>query len=264
MAGDWLKMREDLYEDPAVLQIAAKLGTRPEHVVGYCHRFWSWVSRNVSPDERDKCPAGCVTGVPIVSVENVLNLPGFLGHLVDVGWLEYETDGETHLIRVPKFDRHLSKSAKKRAIDAEKKRNQRSSRPDHNGTNVPLATGQKRDQRREEKRREENNTYIPSTKPETFQFTFEPSDELKAALAAWLKLRSGAPHFAAMDSIQWEAIVMQRGQWSPDRWLRAFRKSTEMNSKGLIDPDEPRTNGTHYGRPEKRKKKLFEFPEVKQ
>lgn len=38
MAGDWIPMRLDLYEDPAVTFMAERLGEREEVVVGYLHR----------------------------------------------------------------------------------------------------------------------------------------------------------------------------------------------------------------------------------
>ena len=140
MAGDWIKMRESLHEDPAILAMADELETRPEHVVGYCHRFWSWVSRN--------CPDGTVHGVTVASVEAVLNMPGFLSMMQNVGWLDVvENDGKPCLV-IPKFDRHLSQGAKSRGLAAERKRHGR----------VPKVSRSQRDKSvtREEKRREEN------------------------------------------------------------------------------------------------------------
>ena len=117
MAGDWIKIREDLHEDPAVLQIAQKLGTRPEHIVGYCVRFWAWVSRN--------CDAGSVTGVTLECVESVTNLPQFCHMLCEVGWLEYDDSGDTPIITIPHFERHLSQGAKQRVLTAERNRKYR-------------------------------------------------------------------------------------------------------------------------------------------
>lgn len=115
----WIKMRLDLAEDPAVIEMAEKLNVREEMIVGYCHAFWSWVSR--------QCHAESVTGVTLVSLGRRLNLPGFPELLRDVGWLEYDDTGERPVITIPKFDRHLSESAKKRAIDADRQRKRRNS-----------------------------------------------------------------------------------------------------------------------------------------
>lgn len=119
MAKDWIPMREDLHEDPAVLAMADSLETRPEHIVGYCHKFWSWLSRNASAD--------CLQNVRLMSVESVLNLPGFLRLLCEVGWLEeYQNDAGQPCLRVPNFDRWLSQSGKRRALESQRKRSQRS------------------------------------------------------------------------------------------------------------------------------------------
>ncbi len=108
MAGDWIPIRLDLPEDPAVLRMADKLETRPETVVGYCVKFWSWVSR--------QCNAPTVTGVTLKRLGDSIALPGFPELLVDVGWLEYDDSGENPVITIPNYDRWLSESAKSRAL----------------------------------------------------------------------------------------------------------------------------------------------------
>jgi hypothetical protein len=136
MAGDWIKMREDLHEDPAVLFIADKLATRPEHVVGYCHKFWSWVSR--------QCNAGTVTGVTLDSLGSVLSLPGFPQMLVEVGWLEYDNSASMPLIKIPNFERHLSQGAKARGLTALRVRNARVTEPLRSERNNSVTREEKR------------------------------------------------------------------------------------------------------------------------
>lgn len=160
MADDWLKIRENLHEEPEVLRMAAELDTRPEHVVGYCCRFWGWVSRNVSVESRDKCPAECVTGVRLLSVESVLNLPGFLGLMCEVGWLEYrESDpewGGVPVLKVPAMDKHLSETAKKRAEDAHRKRAERVRK---NSDKRPRKSVTREEKRREEVSKKTTSSY---------------------------------------------------------------------------------------------------------
>ena len=147
MAGDWIKMRENLATDAAVIRMAEELKTRTEHVVGYCHAFWTWVSQN-STD-------GVIEGVTLDGVERVLHLPGFLQMLTQVGWLEFIEGVNGCALIVPNFDRHLSHSAKRRALEARKKQAQRDvSRkcPDDNGTKAGP------EKRREEKRRTTDTT----------------------------------------------------------------------------------------------------------
>ena len=142
---NWLKVKDDLHEEPEVLEMARRLKTRPEHVVGYCIRFWGWVSRN--------CHDGTVTNVTLESLESVLTLPHFLSMMCDVGWLEYVESTSGTSIIIPNFDRHLSQSAKRRALEARRQaayRVTQASQKRHADTVT-----------REEKRREENITPKP-------------------------------------------------------------------------------------------------------
>ncbi len=152
MAGDWIKVSEDIHEKPEVLQMAMALETRPEYVVGYCLRWWAWVSRN--------CPHATVTNVRIESIESVLNVPGFLRQLIEVGWLEYGEPDGVPTITIPNFERHLSQGAKRRALDAERQRSNRKKKSDKTGQ--VSASHADVSRTREEKRREDNNSLSPT------------------------------------------------------------------------------------------------------
>ena len=144
----WIKMRIDLYEDPAVIQMADEMGQREEVVVGFLHRIWSWASR--------QCHGGTVTGVDFVSLGRVTACPGFPAIMERAGWLEsgMTSDGKP-FVRFPKWDRHLSEGAKERALSSERKQRQRKK---NNPESVTEMSRSKRDNSvtREEKRREEN------------------------------------------------------------------------------------------------------------
>ena len=118
MAGDWIPMRLDLVEDPAVLEMADILDQPEEFIVGSLHRVWSWASRN--------CHCGTVTGVTILSLGRVTRNVEFIRAMVKVGWLIESTDESGRpCITFPKWENWLSGSAKERINNA---RNQRNSR----------------------------------------------------------------------------------------------------------------------------------------
>ena len=118
MAGDWIPMRLDLYEDPAVTYMAERIGQREEVVVGYLHRIWAWASRQ-SQD-------GCVKHVTLTSLGRVTSLPDFPQLMADAGWLEHgvDTDGKPY-ISFPNWDRWLGESAKKRISASRRKQKER-------------------------------------------------------------------------------------------------------------------------------------------
>ena len=223
MAGDWIKMREALFEDPAVLAMANALETRPEHVVGYCHRFWSWVSRN--------CHAGSVTGVTLDALESVLNLPGFLRIMCAVGWLVYDDTPGNEVLRIPNFNRHLSQGAKSRALNAERQKTRRHA----DVTEMSRAQRDKIDTR-EEKRREENNTPPIS-----------PPDECACASGAHVHTRGECASDAQIpggrkaekpDRFEaWWLIVHHRT--GKDRARTAYRNAVKRLAVGRDAPDDP-------------------------
>ena len=106
MADDWIKMRCDLAADPAVIAVAARLGLNESHVVGLCHRLWSWASRHTT--------TGKARGVTVLWLDRFIGFNGFASALAEVGWLKVTDRG----ITISKFDRHNSQSAKTRALTA--------------------------------------------------------------------------------------------------------------------------------------------------
>lgn len=137
MAGDWIKMRTDLAEDPAVISISTATGIEEDMVVGKLHRIWSWGDRQTTN--------GNAHSVTFSWVDSYLRVPGFAKAMSDAGWLKQKDSG----IQFPRFDRHNGESGKKRALTA--KRVAKHKAINGNGSSVTRALPT------EEKRREEKN-----------------------------------------------------------------------------------------------------------
>jgi hypothetical protein len=118
MAADWIPMRLDLDEDPAILEMADELNLGIWDVIGRCWRVWVWASRN--------CHAESVTGVTLHRLDMVTHVgEDFLQALQRTGWMEvFEQDGRP-AVRWPNWDRWLSQSAKQRSLATIRKRRQR-------------------------------------------------------------------------------------------------------------------------------------------
>lgn len=139
MAGDWIKMREELGSELEVLRMAELLGgVDPDLVIGKLLKFWSWAGR-VSRD-------GHGLSVTVTWVDCHVKLDGFCDALLKVGWLGKDDQG----FYIPHFERHNGENAKKRALATKRKQKERSS--------VTHASRSERDKNatREEERREEN------------------------------------------------------------------------------------------------------------
>lgn len=114
MAGDWIPMRVDLADDPAVIQVAAALGLDEFAVVGRLHRLWSWANRHLT--------TGDAQGVAESWVDRYVSTPGFAAALLAAGWLRTRSGH----VEFPNFDRWNSQGAKTRLVKARQKRVERS------------------------------------------------------------------------------------------------------------------------------------------
>lgn len=150
MAGDWIPLRLDLSDDPAVLAVCARTGLDEYAVIGRLHKLWCWANRHLKD--------GHAPGVTAAWVDQYVAKKGFAAALSSADWLVLSGGGLTF----PKFDNWNSKSAKKRLMDTRAKSMKRAGQF---ADTVRLADGHLSDnsKTREEKRREERNTPLPPT-----------------------------------------------------------------------------------------------------
>lgn len=144
MAGDWIKMRVDLRDDPAVFKLAEILNIDELHVVGCLFCFWAWADKHAVD--------GHVDGATSRLVDKVSMTPGFADAMVSVGWLAIDEAG----VSIPNFERHNGESAKERGLKNARQARWRAKR----GANVDAApsTPSPTDApTREEKRREDTS-----------------------------------------------------------------------------------------------------------
>lgn len=133
MAGDWIKMRADLHTHPKVVRMASALKADRLRIVGGLHSAWCLFDVH-SVD-------GLLDGYSADTLDDLIGFPGFSRAMMTVGWLE--ENGES--LVMPRFEAHNGQSAKRRAQDADRKRN------------VRKASASEADKKRtrEEKRRED-------------------------------------------------------------------------------------------------------------
>lgn len=142
MAGDWMKIQLELPDKPEVHYISGICNLEPDTVVGKLIRVWQWFNKHTTD--------GNAVGVTFALVDRLVGVTGFAEAMHLSGWLEH--NGST--LTMPKFDRHTSESAKKRALSSERQSRFR---------NAPSVTNALP---REEKRREEVNLDYMSGKPD--------------------------------------------------------------------------------------------------
>lgn len=166
MAGDWIKMRTDLFTHPKVVRIASALKADRLRTVGGLMSVWCLFDAH-STD-------GHLEGYDLVTVDELIGWQGFSAAMRTVGWLDENPEG----LALPEFDKHNGQSAKRRAQDSDRKRAGRlsASDADKNGT-------------REEKRREEL-----TTTPNGVVVDSESADDLLGAAGGNKQPKAACPH----------------------------------------------------------------------
>jgi hypothetical protein len=105
MAGDWIKIRNDLDDDPHVLQLRALLGSPDvDLIVGKLRRLWKYADQHTID--------GRIIFADEARIDAIVNYIGFATALRAVGWLEFEAGSAF----IPRFDEHNGESAKGRAL----------------------------------------------------------------------------------------------------------------------------------------------------
>lgn len=113
MAGDWIKMRSDLFTHPKVVRMSSALQADTIRTVGGLMFVWTLFDAHSVDGE--------IEGYTKDSIDNLLRWNGFSDAMMSVHWLVAK--GESLVL--PEFDTHNGASAKRRAQDSDRKRNVR-------------------------------------------------------------------------------------------------------------------------------------------
>ena len=207
MAGDWIKMRADLFTHPKVVRISSALNADTLRTVGGLMSVWCLFDAH-SED-------GHLEGYGPDVLDAHLRWPGFSAAMIAVGWLCM--DGESGLF-LPDFDTHNGISAKRRAQEADRKRSERSSKSRPQTVRDASAFDADKKRTREEKRREDIDTPLPPVGGEDDLFedfwrAYPRKVGKDAARKAFTRRKVGKGVLAQM----LEAIAAQRNS---TQWLR--------------------------------------------
>jgi hypothetical protein len=150
VSTDWIKMRVDLRTHPKVVRMASALRADRLRVIGGLFAVWSIFDAHSSD--------GVLDGYTFHAIDDDLGWKGFAQAMSGVDWL---VDQEGRGLSAPRFEEHNGQSAKRRAMETERKRLEREA---EKSTKVGQMSASDADKSvtREEKRREEEKE-IPQT-----------------------------------------------------------------------------------------------------
>ena len=159
MSTDWIKMRVDLRTHPKVVRMATALKADKLRVIGGLFAVWSIFDAH-SAD-------GVLEGYTLRSIDDELGWSKFAQAMVAIDWLIERPDLG---LETPRFEEHNGQSAKRRAMETDRKRAAREASGDDRTKAERVAdwAGQpsapdadtkraREEKRREEKRREEKD-----------------------------------------------------------------------------------------------------------
>lgn len=145
MAGDWIKMRCNLWDDPRVAQLCDLTSRGEAEIIGGL--YWLWASTDQHSED------GIMPGLSAKSIDRKTGIKGLGDALLEIGWLADHPEG----VRIVRFEEHNGRSAKRRCSESVRKMSAR------DADNVRTESGNAADEvqqscaPREEKRREEVN-----------------------------------------------------------------------------------------------------------
>ena len=124
MAGDWIKMRSNLWDDPRVAKMCDMTDSGEASVVGGL--YWLWATADQHSEN------GIMLGLTLRAIDRKTGISGFGDALVSVGWIADHPEG----VRIVRFDEHNGKSAKRRCSEAVRKMSARDADKDKSLTGL--------------------------------------------------------------------------------------------------------------------------------
>jgi len=195
MAGDWIKMRSNLWDDPRIAKLCDITDQSEAAIVGGL--YWLWATADQHSED------GLMHGLTLRAIDRKTGIQGLGEALVVAGWLEDHPEG----VRIVRFDEHNGASAKKRCQTAKRVANFKAGNacetPEEPKGNAPSVTKTLpvRDLE-EEKRREEVNPSLSAPLPPTTRKGLVCGLLRKAGMA------DAAPHYLTDET--WETILSKR------------------------------------------------------
>lgn len=116
MAGDFIRWEKGLCMKPEIVQIATRLSIPIPEAAGRCMLVWEWADGATAD--------GYLAGITAEFIDHVAGLKGFARAMEDTrphGWIILDEIGAT----IINYEKHNGACAKKRLVDAERKRRNR-------------------------------------------------------------------------------------------------------------------------------------------
>lgn len=232
MAGDWIKMRGNLWDDPRVARLCDLTDSPEAMIVGGLYWLWATADQHSSD--------GIMPGLTLRSIDRKTGIQGFGEALVQIGWIADHPEG----IRIVRFEEHNGASAKRRGLDAQRKATVRSmsasdadKQQTAEGQNAPICGA--RERVREEK---EEEPPLPPRKRvgpalpagfESFWAAYPRRRNRGDAEKAWARLKPDADLLSEI--LRAVEVAKASDDWRRDGGQYVPYPASWLNAKGWMD-----------------------------
>lgn len=114
MAGDWIKMRGNLWDDPRVSRLCDITNQSEATVIGGL--YWLWAAADQHTED------GIMLGLSLAAINRKSGIKRFGEALLEIGWVADHPEG----VRIVRFEEHNGASAKRRCQTAKRVANHES------------------------------------------------------------------------------------------------------------------------------------------
>lgn len=218
MAGDWIKMRGNLWDDPRVARLVDLTDSGEACVVGAL--YWLWATADQHSED------GILHGLTLRAIDRKTGLQGFGAALIEIGWLADHPEG----VRIVRFDEHNGSSAKRRSTDAQRKAAVRSlsaTEADTVKTECGLTVELEKEKEKKEKTSANAGAFAE------FWAIYPKRRNRGEAEKAWAKLKP-TPALQAQ-ILQAVEVAKARDDWRKDGGQFVPYPASWLNAKGWMD-----------------------------
>lgn len=240
MAGEWIPLRTDIFDCPQVVRILSELCPdsvrnpservrKTSEIVGALVRMWALFDRYTED--------GILHNYTSNILDQVVGIDGFSDSVQSVGWLQIHDD----CLEMPEFSRYLSKSAKGRMKDSQRKQAERSE-----SEKRPRSVQENSDKKRTtiQYNTKEKNTENTPPNPQGGK-TWRADDEelpdsirtpeMQEAWRAWCSHRREIKK--PIKPTQCRAMIQDLVKFGTERSLAAIQYTIRNGWQGLREPD---------------------------
>ena len=240
MAGDWIKMRSNLWDDPRVARIVDLTDSSEAAVVGALYWLWATADQHSSD--------GIMPGLTLRAIDRKTGVQGFGDALVAIGWLADHPEG----VRIVRFDEHNGSSAKRRSTDAQRKATVRrlsasdaDIEPTDCGCDVELEKEKEKEKKNPPTPRRGNGSASAPPGFDEFWAVYPKRRNRGDAEKAWAKLKPTTALQAEI--LQAVEVAKARDDWRKDGGQFVPYPASWLNAKGWQDDPAGTVNGHDSG-----------------